>query len=245
MDNKETKQQPAFHSQYHQPEPVPTPTNGNGQNGGVEDGILRIVMLLISSIILGVAMLSGAFVAAAVIGFKVTRVMDNLFPILIVVALSYLVGWIVALAGIRLFNNLVLPYVMNLYAWGTLAGILVLYAVILDRLFWQAYKFPNFVKYVVVMGAAFAALLGFHLLIENHSLRPFSVPLLIFNLGHLYLIVVHYVFMDAVLYEKLIYDIIFFLGMTAISIFMLIHIGVLAGTRSAIDRIFEKNPNGH
>jgi len=93
------------------------------------------------------------------------------------------------------------------------------------------------------MGAAFAALLGFHLLIENHSLRPLSVPLLIFNLGHLYLIVVHYVFMSQVLYEKLIYDILFFLGMTAISVFMMIHVGVLAGVRSKIDRLFEKNPN--
>ncbi len=190
-------------------------------------------------------MLSGAFVAAAVIGFKLERVMVNLFPILLVVGLSYAVGWGVALVGIRLFNNLVLPYVMNLYAWGTLAGILVLYAVILQRLFWQAYEFPNFVKYVVVMGAAFAALLGFHLLIEDHSLRPFSAPLLIFNLAHLYLIVIHYVFMDTVDYGKLIYDILFFLGMTGVSIFMMIHVGVLAGVRGAIDRMFEKNPNGH
>ena len=245
MSNEETKQQPAFHPQYHSPEPTPTPHNGNGNNGSVEDGLLRIIMLLISSIVLGVALLSGAFVAAAVVGFKLPRVMNNLFPILIVVGLSYAVGWMVALVGIRLFNNLVLPYVMNLYAWGTLAGILVLYAVVLDRLFWQQYEFESFVKYVIVMGAVFAALLGFHLLIENHSLRPFAAPLLIFNLGHLYLIVVHYVFMNEVLYEKLIYDILFFLGMTGISIFMMIHVGVLTGVRSNIDRLFEKDQNRH
>ena len=104
-------------------------------------------------------------------------------------------------------------------------------------------RLPAFLQYVTVMGAIFAALLGFHLLTENHSLSPFSVPLLIFNLAQLYLIVFHYVLMSSVDYTKLIYDILFFVGMTGISVFMMAHIGILSGVRNTIDRLFEKDPS--
>ncbi len=244
MANEEKKEQPPFHQQYHQPEPTHPPINGNG-NGEVANGFLRIIMLLSSSIILGIAMLSGAYIAVHVISLHTEKILANLWPILIVVGLAYVIGWAVALAGIRIFSNLVLPYLMNIYAWATLTGILILYAVILSRLYGQEYYLANFLKYVTVMGAAFAALLGFHLLIENHSLLPFSGPLLLFNVGHLSLIVYHYIFAPTVKYEYLTGDLLFFFGMTAISIFMMIRVGVLTGVRNFIDRIFEKNGNGN
>lgn len=249
MDNKQPEQKPPFHGyqfEYHQPESVQQDvnvnisSNGNGKNG--EDKFLRIVMLMFSAIILSVAMLSGGYVAMNVIWLKDAHTMNNLFPILIVVGLSYTVGWIVALVGIRVFHNLVLPYVMQAYAWMTLVGILILYSIILNRLYGQAYDIFSFGKYVIVMGGVFAALVGFHLLPETHNLRPFAVPLLLFNLAHLYLILYHYVFTVSVNFDYLPYDLLFFLGMTGVSIFMLIRVGVLSGVRSAINRMFESPP---
>ena len=95
-------------------------------------------------------------------------------------------------------------------------------------------------KYVSVTAAAFAALVGFHLLPEKHNLRPLAIPLLLFNLAHLYLIMFHYVFSVDVKFDYLIYDLLFFIGMTGISIFMLIRVGVLSGVRKALHRIFEQ-----
>ena len=201
-------------------------------------------MLLFSTIVLGIALLSMAYVAMQVIWMHDKQVMDNIVPILMVVGLTYIVGWLVALVAIRLFHNLILPYLINLYAWGTVLGILVLYTVIMQRLYWQLYDLTSFIKYVVVMAAAFAALLGFHLLVKDHSLRPFAAPLIAFILIHMTVIVFHYVFAGNVNYDKLKYDVTFFFGMAAIGTFMMAHVGVLAGTRSAIDRIFEKDPNG-
>ena len=238
MANEEIQQK----SPFHQPEPLTTPLNGNG-TAKVANGYLRIIMLLFSTITLGIAMLAGAYIAIHVINLHTPKILDNLWPILIVVGLACSVGWAVALAGIRVYSNLVLPSLMNVYAWATLSGILVLYAVILSRLYGQSYYLLNFLKYVIIMGAAFAALLGFHLLIENHSLLPFSIPLLLFNLAHLSLIVYHYIFDITVKYEYLAGDVLFFLGMTAISVFMMIRVGVLTGVRNFIDRIFEQNGN--
>jgi hypothetical protein len=216
--------------------------NGNGNANHGDDKFLRLVMLMFSSIMLSVAMLSGAYVAISTVWLHDPHISDHLFPILVVVGLAYLVGWIVALVGIRVFNNLVLPYVMQIYAWSTLVGILVLYSIILDKLYAQGYENENFMKYIVVITAVFTALLGFHLLPEEHNLRPFSVPLLLFNLANLYMIVFHYVFDETVNFNFLPYDIFFFLFMTSISIFMLIRVGTLNWLRMAITRIFEKKP---
>ena len=94
------------------------------------------------------------------------------------------------------------------------------------------------------MGVALAGLIGFHLLVEGHSLRLFSIPLLLISLVHLYLIVYHYVFALDVTYIYLLGDVLFFLGMITVSILMLMHIGVLSGVRNKIDRLFDKNSNG-
>ncbi len=220
-------------------------SNSFDKVGNQAASFLRIITLLVSSIGFGIAMLSGAYVSIMLIGFDQVQVLDNIFPILMVIGVTYGISWIVALVGIRLFYNLVLPYVMNLYAWGTLAGILILYSAILQKIYGQEYYLNNFIKYVSVMAVAFAALLGFHLLIENHSLLPFSVPLLMFNLGHLFLIVFRYIYTPTVKYEYLTADILFFFGMTAISVFMMIHIGVLKGVRTRIGDLFKKVDKGN
>lgn len=222
---------------FHQPEPVAPPKKPVDKT---VDNILRVMMLLISTVSLGIAMLSLAYVALQYLVGDNKVVRQNIWAIMIVIALAYAVGWIVALFGIRHFHNLILPVVINIYAWLTLAGIFVFYIIILFRLYQQQYFVGNFVKYTIVMWVAIAGLIGFHLLIENHSLRPFSIPLLMISLVHLYLIVFHYIFaFSSVNYEYLSGDIIFFLGMVFVSVMMLLHVGMLAWLRNFISRLFE------
>ncbi len=226
---------------FHQPEPLTTPP----QNGSdkTADALLRIVMLIISLVSLAIAMISVAYVASQILYSGNQAIREHIFPIIITIGLAYAVGWLVALVGIRLYHNLVLPIAIEVYAWATLMGIGVLYLVILNKLYGQEYGTASFIKYTILMGVTIAGLIGFHLLIENHNLRLFSIPLLIICLLHLYLIVYHYVFVLNVKYAYLPWDILFFLGMTTISIFMLLHVGVLSGARNAISGIFEKNDN--
>ena len=222
---------------FHQPEPIPLPPHHRSDQAA--DAFLRVVMLIISLVSLGIAMSSVAYVAIQFLALHDSKTRDNIFPIIIVIALAYTVGWLVALFGIRLYHNLVLPIAIKAYAWATLAGISTLYIAILYKLYKQQYHFENFAKYTILIWVALAGLIGLHLLIEGHSLRLFSIPLLLIALAHLYLIVYHYIFALDVDYKYLSGDILFFLGMTTISILMLLHVGVLSGARKAVDRLFE------
>lgn len=222
---------------FHQPEPVTPPKKPVDK---AADNILRVMMLIISTVSLGIAMLGLAYVALQYLLWDSANVRENIWAIVFVIGLAYVVGWAVALVGIRHFNNLVLPGVINIYAWATLAGIAALYIIILFRLYEQRYFVGNFIKYTIVMWVAIAGLIGFHLLIEDHNLRPFSIPLLMISLVHLYLIVFHYVFaIGKVNYDYLSGDIIFFLGMALVSVLMLLHVGTLSWLRNSISGIFE------
>ena len=228
---------------FHQPEPVTRPSPKNSDKAA--DGFLRIVMFLISLISLGIAMMSVAYVAIHFLVWHTPRLRENIGYIIVVIGLAYGVGWLVALIGIRLYHNLVLPIFIKFYTWLTLIGISVLYIAILYRLYEQAYYATSFMKYIVLMMVTLAGLIGLHLLVEGHSLRLFSVPLLLISLVHLYLIVYHYIYAADVDYEYLVGDILFFLGMLIVSVLMLMHIGVLSGARNMINRLFETNPNGN
>lgn len=227
---------------FHQPEPLTTPQDRGDQ---IANSFLRVIMLIISLVSLGIAMLSAAYIATQLLVWHNASVRAHIWAIFIAISLAYTVGWIVALVGIRLFHNLVLPIFIQAYAIATVVGISILYVAILYRLYEQTYAATSFAKYVIVMTVALAGLLGFHLLIEEHNLRPFSIPILLIALVHVYLIVYHYVFRTDVNYGYLFWDILFFLGMATVSVLMLIHAGLLSGVRNYIDEIFQQNQNGN
>ena len=84
--------------------------------------------------------------------------------------------------------------------------------------------------------------MGLHLIIEDHDLRPFSIPLLIISLYQLGQIVVRYVFDTVGVKPEFLWkDIVFFLGMTGVSIFMLAHIGLLGPIRRQLTNYFDQN----
>jgi hypothetical protein len=105
----------------------------------------------------------------------------------------------------------------------------------------QVYDLPHYWAYLMIIVAGLAAMVGLHLIIEDHDLRPFAVPLLIINLIQLGLIVFRYVFTAGANPAYLLNDIFFFLAMSAFSIFMLVHIGLLAPLRTRLTNYFDKN----
>jgi len=210
----------------------------NGQLS--ERGMLSLAVLLISLVSLGIAMMSGAWVAYNVLG---DGDYDGIWSKIIVVGLAYMVGWTVGVFGIRVLGNLVLPIFIKIYTWIVLAGIVTLQIVIIAKLFKQQYGITNFGKYTLLFGAGLFALVGLHLLLEKHSLVLYAIPILITSLAHLYFIVFHYVFVPNVVHEKLWGDVLFFIITTVVSLLMLAHFGLLNGFRNFINNTFTPKDN--
>lgn len=204
-------------------------------------GLLSISMLLFSVGGLGIAMLAGAKLVYDILDVGLVESLDGLAIKVIVVGLAYLVGWATGMLAIRVYGNLVLPFMINLFIWGCLIGICTLYLLILQRLYNQEYDMLRFVAYVAIMAAAGIAMIGLHLILESHDLRPLSIPLLIINFIQLGLIVLRYVFTPDAKPAYLVNDLIFFAGMATFSLFMLAHVGVLAPARRRITNYFDRN----
>lgn len=218
----------------------PSSTQPHGKNGQVSQrGMLSIVMLLVSVGTLGMAMIGGAKMAYDILGPD-KDVHVGVFAAVIALGITYALGWLTAMVAIRVYGNLILPIIINWMMWICLAGICYLYVEILERLYLQEYSFMKFWKYVFVMIAGLTALVGLHLVIEDHNLRPFSFPLLFLSVIQLGLIVYRYVFVGG----KSIYilgDLFFLFGMSAFSIMMLAHVGRLNPLRTQFTNYFDKN----
>jgi hypothetical protein len=204
-------------------------------------GLLSIAMLLFSVGGLSISLLAGARLVFDIFDVGLMNSLDGLLIKVIVIGLAYLVGWIASMLAIRVYGNLVLPFIINLLIWACLIGVCTVYLLILQRLFNQQYDMPRFIAYILIMGAGLASMVGLHLIIEGHNLRPLALPLLIINLIQLGLIVLRYVFTPDAKAGYLFNDLLFFAGMTAFSAFMLAHIGLLAPLRNRITNYFDKN----
>ena len=218
----------------------PSPTQPHGKNGQVSQrGMLSLVMSLVSLGTLSIAMLGGAKMAYNLLD-PTKEAQPGLIAAVIALGITYALGWLTAMVAIRVYGNLILPILLNWLMWACLAGICYLYVEILERLYLQQYSFMKFWKYVFVMIAALAVLVGLHLVIEDHNLRPFSFPLLFISMIQLGLIVYRYVFVGG----KSIYilgDLFFLFGMSGFSILMLAHVGLLDPLRSRFTSYFDQN----
>jgi hypothetical protein len=204
-------------------------------------GLLSLAMMMFSVGALGIAMLAGAKLVFNIFDVGLENSLDGLLIKVIVVGLAYLVGWGAAILAIRVYGNLVLPFIINLFIWGMLIGICALYLMILKRLYNQQYDLFHFIAYVAVMVSAAAGMVGLHLILEGHDLRPLSIPILVITFIQLGLIVFRYVFTPDVNPAYLIFDLIFFTGMTTFALAMLAHIGFLGPVRRQITYYFDRN----
>jgi len=202
--------------------------------------MLSILMLLACIGALGFALLGGAKLVLDIFGAGLINSLDGLSTKVLVVGLSYGVGWVTAMVAIRVYGNLVLPSVINFFIWGCLIGVCALYVLILQRLYNQAYDLPHYWAYLMTVAAGLAAMVGLHLVVEDHDLRPLSIPLLVVSMIQLGLIVFRYVFAagsPAYLWE----DLLFFFAMGAFAYLMLAHIGLLTPLRVRLTNYFDRN----
>ena len=203
-------------------------------------GMLSILMLMASLGALTIALASGSWLVFEILDVGLENSLPTLPAKVLVIGLAYGVGWITAMIAIRVYGNLVLPFIINYLIWGCLIGVCAIYVLILYKMYDQNYSLLKFWAYLFIMAGALGAMVGLHLIIEDHDLRPLSIPLLIICMIHLALIVFRYVFTlaDTTYLWK---DLLFFLAMTSFGYLMLAHVGLLAPLRTRLTHYFDRN----
>jgi hypothetical protein len=213
----------------------PTPLHRLSQRG-----MLSILMLMASMGALGFALIGGAKLVLDVLGSGLENSLPSLPPKALVVALAYAVGWVTAMIAIRVYGNLVLPFIIHFLIWGCLIGVCALYILVLYRMYDQTYNLLRFVAYLTIVTSGLGAMVGLHLIVEDHDLRPLSIPLLVISMIHLGLIVFRYVFTVANP-DYLWTDLLFFIVMGTFGYLMLAHVGLLAPFRTQLTNYFDRN----
>ena len=218
--------------------PPSQPRNGNGRKAS-ERGALSTAMMVVSIGALTISMLAGAKLVSDILG---TGAGTMGLASIIVIGLAYAVGWVTAMVAIRVYGNLLMPTLIHWMTLACLAGVCVLYLLILQRMYTQPDELSRFLKYLTVMAGGLGALVGLHLIIEDHNLRPFSIPLLGINLFHLGALVLRYVFDTADVKTGFLWkDLVFFFGMVFVAVAMLAHWGLLEPLRQQITNHFDRN----
>lgn len=224
--------------------PNPTPRRPSSLLRGYklsQRGMLSILMLVASMGALGIALLGGTRLILDIFGSGLENSLNTLPSKALVIAIAYAVGWISAMVAIRVYGNLVLPFIIHYLIWGCLIGVCALYVLILQRLYDQSYNLLRFWAYLAIMAAGLGAMVGLHLIIEDHDLRPYSIPLLIISLMQLGLIVFRYVFTTDANQSYLWRDLLFFAAMAGFGYLMLAHIGLLTPLRKQLTAYFDRN----
>src|SRR5215211_2306237 len=201
---------------------------------------LSMLMLMASMGGLGFALIGGAKLVLDILGAGLENSLPTLPPKALVIGLAYAVGWITAMIAIRVYGNLVLPFIINFLIWGCLIGVCALYVLILQRLYDQTYNLLRFWAYLMIVASGLGAMVGLHLIVEGHDLRPLSIPLLVISMIHLGLIVFRYVFTVANP-DYLFTDLLFFIAMASFGYLMLAHIGLLTPLRTQLTNYFDRN----
>lgn len=208
-------------------------------------GLLSLVTMLVSLAALTMSMLGAVKLVFDVFDDGLANSMEGILVKVVVLGFAFFFGWGVGLVSIRGFGNLVYPMVIKIYAWACLAAVGILYIKVIQKLFMQTYDGLRFWTYLVMLLGGLLVLVCLHLLVEDHDLRPFAVPLLIVSVLQLFMIVYRYVFDADPNGLRLFGDFTIFIVMISISALMLMHIGILSPLRDWINEMFTTGENSN
>jgi hypothetical protein len=214
------------------------------KNGADVRGMLSIVTMFVSLAALTVSMLGAGKLVFEVFDDGLANSLNGIPVKIIVLGFAFFFGWGVGLSSIRGFNNLVYPMIVKIYSWACLAAVSFLYMRVIQKLYMQAYDGMRFWAYLIILLGGLFVLICLHLLVEDHDLRPFAIPLLIISVIHLFMIVYRYVFTTDANSWMLVGDLTIFFVMVSISVLMLLHLGILSPLRDQINGLFTNNSNG-
>ena len=206
-------------------------------------GMLRLATMLASLTALTLSMLGAGALVFDVFAVGLTGNLEGLLVKMIVLGFAFIFGWGAGLASIRAFGNIFYPLIIKIYAWAVLIAICILYIKVIQKLYMQDYDTVHFWAYLAMLLGGIFVLLCLHLLVEDHDLRPFAIPLLTICVLQLCAIVFRYVFDKNPNGLYLFGDFTIFIVMISISVLMLVHIGILSPLRDQISALFNQSSN--
>ena len=215
------------------------------KNGVDISGMLRSVTMLVSLAALTLSMLGAAKLVLDIFDEGLTGNLEGILVKVIVLGFAFMFGWGVGLASVRAFGNMFYQVIIKIYAWVVLIAVAVLYIKVIQKLYMQDYDMLHFWAYLVMLLGGLLVLLFLHLLLEDHDLRPFAIPLLIISVVQIFAMVFRYVSDKNPNGLKLFGDFTVFLVMVSISALMLMHIGILSPVREMISGLFAINQNSN
>jgi hypothetical protein len=206
-----------------------------------ERSFLSQATMFVGFVALTLALLGGVWLIWKVLDNGLMNNLEVALVGMIPIGLAYIVGWIFSIVSIRAYNNLVFPLIVRYYSWLTLTGALVLYVKVIQKLFIQNYQFANFLAYNFILMVVLLALFGLHLLPEEHDMRPFSVPIFLIGLLHLWVMIIRYVIFPIKGHGIFILgDLTVFGIMQMIAGLMLAHNGLFNPLRTSISEFFRE-----
>jgi hypothetical protein len=208
-------------------------------------GMISVATMIVSLAALTLSMLGAGKLVFDVFYNDRDEGLDGLLVKLIVLGLAFLFGWGIGLVSIRGFGNMFYPFVIQIYAWACLIAVSILYMKIIQKLYVQAYEPPRFWAYLATLLGGLFILLCLHLMMEEHDLRPFAIPLLIISVIQLFAIIIRYIFVPNPNGWMLFGDLTIFVVMILISALMLAHLGILSPLRDSLNELFLTKENSY
>ncbi len=200
-----------------------------------------LITMVLSVPSLGIALMGGAKLVFDIleVGFdKAAQDLPSLVVKLVALGIALGVGWAMGALSVRVFDNRIMPQVVYIYCWVTLAAVCAIYGRIIYRFYAQNYDQVRYFGYMAILFSAVVVLVVLHFILKNHDLRFYAVPILMTSLAHMFVIVFHYVFMSSDI-RYFTYELITFGSMFFTGILMLAHIGIFNPARNWMDRAFE------
>ncbi len=212
-------------------------------------GMLSLVTMLVSLAALTMSMMGATRLIFDIFNDGFANRLEGMLVKIVVLGFAFFFGWGIGLVSIRGFGNLVYPIIIKIYSWACLAAVGLLYIKVIQKLYMQAYDGLHFWAYLLMLLGGLFVLICLHLLVEEHDLRPYAIPLLVISVLQLFVIVYRYVFTDNPNGWMLLGDFTIFIVMISLSALMLMHIGILSPLRGQLNRIFNEdavlNNNGN
>jgi hypothetical protein len=172
--------------------------------------------------------------------------MSELLTKVVAIGIAFIVGWVVSLVSIRALHNLILPLVIRVYALFITLGIAGTYLRVVYKLLVEDFEpAKHYLWYSIVLAGLLFVLASLHLLIEDHNIRPFCIPILFSGLIHLVAIVVHYIFMPGsnpqLPISGIVGDLYFFLFVLIQVVLIATNLPFVNSLQRALDEIFPPN----
>jgi hypothetical protein len=202
-----------------------------------------LIVMAISWSILTLALVGGTKVLWDIFSGGIGNT-NTMWAQITVLSIAFIIGWVVSLVSIRALHNLILPLVIRVYALFITLGIAGTYLRVVYKLLVEDFEpAKHYLWYSIVLAGLLFVLAGLHLLIEDHNIRPFCIPVLFSGLIHLVAIVVHYIFMldssnPPPLISGIIGDVYFFIFSLIMVVLIATNLPFVKPLQRVIDKIF-------